>query len=75
MNGPESSTAEETCADCWAEAEEWVMVSPVPVCSLILWQPVTVPQKFPKSRFPRAMALALPWHHPCLVVDRVGCPV
>ena len=75
MDGPESSTAEETLADCWAKAEERVMISPVPICSPISCRSVTVPQQFPKSRFPRAMALALPWHHPRFVVDRVGSPV
>ena len=75
MDGPESSSTEETLADCWAESEEGVLISPVPVCPPIFRRSVTVPQQFPKSRFPRAMALALPWHHPRFVVDRVGSPV
>ena len=77
MDGPESSTAEETLADCWAKAEEGVMISPVPVCSPTLWQPVTVSQKFPQSRFPSAVAVTLTRHHTRLVVDQVwrcGCP-
>ena len=74
MNGPESSSAQETLAGCWAEAEKRVMVPSVPICSPIFKLPVKAFQQFPYSCFPSKVIVPLTRHHTRHVVDGIGCP-
>ena len=74
MDCPKSSSAQEALADSGAEAEQWVLVLPVPICSPIFELPVKAFQQVPYGCFPGKVIVSLTRPHTRHVVNGNGGP-